>query len=845
MTKAKPTILIVDDKPQNRLAVRRILESLDIIIEEADSGQEALRQVLHHDFFLILMDVQMPEMNGFETASLILENYQTKHIPIIFVTAVSKEQRFVHQGYESGAVDYVYKPLDPQILRSKVIVFRELWIQRLAHRQSSAALAKLNEQLINISKTLKVTNSKLRHEIKDHERTELALRAARNEADQANRAKSEFLANMSHEIRTPLNGIMGMNYLVLQTELSDQQRNYLHKIQMSSDSLLNIINDILDYSKIEAGKLKVEKVTFQLDSLLQNVTDLMAIKAEQKNIELLVDCDPNIPLELIGDPLRISQILMNLVGNALKFTEQGEIVISVKRSKSENGTLYLYFEIRDTGIGISHQQSQQLFQPFSQADSSTTRKYGGTGLGLVICARLVALMGGKLTLESRLGTGSVFSFTLPFLRQNQKKRFQLPFEELKNLRFLVVDDSEKACTILTSLLNSFGFQSLSVASGQQALDELSRASDNLQAYDIVLMDWKMPSMDGLTASKLIKKNLDLSPMPFVIMVTASTSEDLRKKSAKITDGLLLKPVTPSLLFSAVMELLGLNEDITIQTVTKPLDLGLEQVAHIKGAKILLVEDNEINQEVATELLRLAEFDIVLAYNGQEALQKLIQPLPEARFDAVLMDCQMPVMDGYDATAKIRCNPLFVNLPIIAMTANAMAGDREKCLSAGMSDYISKPIIPPLLYATLAKWIKVKQTNNSDDSARVNLNKNETIALQALPEIPGINMSDALMHVGGNKTLYRKLLLTFSKNSSVEKIRFALSKGHWEDGELYAHGLKGVAANLGMTKMQNAAQALEEKIKKQQLNASEKALALVEAEEKRLIQSILEYYDTKA
>ncbi|WP_051303608.1 response regulator [Psychromonas aquimarina] len=844
MTDAEPKILVVDDEPKNLLAVRRILESIDVVVEEADSGQEALRKVIHHDFFLILMDVQMPDMNGFETASLILENHQTNNIPIIFVTAVSKEEHFVHQGYQSGAVDYVYKPLDPQVLRSKVMVFRELWIQRIAHRQSCIEMEQLNKQLIKISKTLKDTNSKLRHEIKEHELTELALRSARNEADQANRAKSEFLANMSHEIRTPLNAVLGMNHLVLQTELSDQQRNYLHKIQMSSDNLLNIINDILDYSKIEAGKLKVEKVKFQLDDVLQNLTDLMAVKAEQKDIELLVDCDTSIPLELFGDPLRIGQVLINLVANALKFTEQGEIVISVKQPKTENGRIDLYFEVRDTGIGISNEQIQQLFQPFTQADSSTTRKYGGTGLGLVICGRLVELMGGRLELESSLGEGSVFYFTLPFSRQHQKKRFQLPSEELKKLRFLVVDDCELARSILTNMLNSFGFQSFSAASGMQALDELNRASNDHQAYDIVLMDWKMPTMDGVTTSRLIKENRELSSIPYVIMVTANCSEDVRKKAAETTDGFLLKPVTPSLLFSVVMKVLGLNESKDTQKVTKPVDLGIEQVVHIKGAKILLVEDNEINQEVATELLRLAELDVELACNGQEAVQKLMQHLPgsgQTSFDAVLMDCQMPVMDGYDATWKIRSNPLFVNLPIIAMTANAMTGDRERCMAAGMNDYIAKPINPQLLYAKLAKWIQADQVSCVDDSAPVSLTKKENKEPQELQELPGININDALMRVGGNKDLYKKLLLTFSRNSSVEKISQALSQDNWEDGKLYAHGLKGTAANLGMTDMQNAAQALEESIKLQQQDAVEKSFALVQSEEKRLIQLILDNY----
>ena len=844
MTDAKPTILVVDDEPKNLLAVRRILESVDVIVEEANSGQEALRKVIHHDFFLILMDVQMPDMNGFETASLILENNQSSNIPIIFVTAVSKEERFVHQGYESGAVDYVYKPLDPQVLCSKIMVFRELWIQRIAHRESSIELEQLNKQLIKISKTLKATNGQLRHELKEHELTELALRSAHNVADEANQAKSEFLANMSHEIRTPLNAILGMNHLVLQTELDDHQRNYLHKIQVSSDNLLNIINDILDYSKIEAGKLGIEKISFQMDNVLQNLTDLMVIKAEQKNIELVVDCDTNIPLELMGDPLRIGQVLINLVGNAIKFTEQGEIVISVKQKRAENGNITVYFEVRDTGIGISSEQMQQLFQPFTQADSSTTRKYGGTGLGLVICCRLVELMGGQIDVESREEKGSIFYFTLPFARQHQKKRFQLPTEKLKALRFLVVDDNDVARSILITMLNSFGFQSYSVASGQQAIDELNRASSVKQPYDVVLMDWKMPKMDGLEASQLIKNNTALSHIPLVIMVTSNCNDNLRNKAKNIIDGFLLKPLTPSLLFSAIMQALGITKIIDNQKTKLPVNLGIEQVTNIKGSKILLVEDNEINQEVATELLQLAKFDVEIACNGQEAVQKLMQHLPgskETTFDAVLMDCQMPVMDGYESTWKIRSNPLFANLPIIAMTANAMTGDRERCLASGMSDYITKPINPQQLYAKLAEWIKSKQVDKPIKVNEQELNKNNAVDLDDLPEIEGIDMDEALLRVGGNKKLYKKLLLKFSENNSAENIRLALSSGNLDEVKLFVHGLKGTAANLGMTFMKDAAHALEEKISQQQQDAIQQSFEILQLEEKRLTQAISKCY----
>ncbi len=586
-------------------------------------------------------------------------------------------------------------------------------------------------------------------------------------AEAATRAKSDFLANMSHEIRTPMNAVIGMAHLALKTELTPKQQDYLNKIQSSANSLLGIINDILDFSKIEAGKLEMEVVEFDLSETVDNVANVITIKAqEKKNLEVLFYLDSRVPNFLVGDPLRLNQILVNLGNNAVKFTEQGEIVLTTRIKMRSEDKVTLQFSVRDTGIGMTAEQQAKLFQAFSQADTSTTRKYGGTGLGLTISKRLVNLMGGEIWVESASGKGTTFNFTAVFGlgKDAVKKRF-VPSPDIRGLKVLVVDDNATSRQILQEILESFSFEVFLAASGQAALAEIERV-DRDKPFELVIMDWKMPGMDGIEAAGRIKTHKQLSKIPAIVLVTAYGREDIMRQADQIgLDGFLIKPVSSSMLFDAVMQALG-KELHDISPAGRPNEPSAGQLKAIYGARVLLVEDNEINQQVAKEILEGAGLTVTIANNGQEA----VDLVKSAEFEAVLMDVQMPVMDGYTATRQIRMweaenlkpsaksiahsvnaedrgpavalramarqaedigqktedigqrvgdsgnkteyrdetfslSPLAFGLPIIAMTAHAMSGDEQKSLAAGMNDHVTKPIDPDQLFAALQKWIK--------------------------------------------------------------------------------------------------------------------------------------------
>ena len=646
-------------------------------------------------------------------------------------------------------------------------------------------------------------------DITERRLTEKAMLDAKLAAEEATRMKSDFLANMSHEIRTPMNAIIGMTHLALQTELSAKQRNYMGKVDTAAKGLLGIINGILDFSKIEAGKMEFEKIDFDLEEVMEHLADLSIIKAQDKGLELLFDIGLDVPTALVGDPLRLGQVLTNLVNNAIKFTEKGEIIVGIHVVSTETNGARLRFDIIDSGIGLTENQRNRLFNAFSQADSSTTRKHGGTGLGLTISKRLVEMMQGEISVKSEPGIGSTFSFTAVFgVRYDQQNRRDTPSIDNAGMgrgrRVLVVDDNANAREIFMIMLASLKFDASVVSGGIEAIGALEQAQLESRPYDLMLMDWRMPGMDGVETVRRIRSDKRFSKTLTCMMVTAYNRDELLQQVTDVPiDGILLKPVNPSTLFDSIMTAFS-KKMLHIPHKQQRLSGYLEAAKSVRGAYLLLVEDNNINQELAVEILNNAGIRVDVANNGAEALEKIGQE----DYDGVLMDCQMPVMDGFEATRKIRADRRFDALPVIAMTANVMVGDREKCTESGMNDHIAKPIDVNLLFSTLARWVKPRNPNSETPAEHASPAKTD------MPCLAGVDMDAALKRVGDNPALYWKLLTRFGAGQSdaVERILNAWQTGDQETAVRLAHTLKGLAGNIGADALYQAADKLESALK---------------------------------